>query len=181
MADSQETAILAAGCFWCIEPVFQQINGVYKVISGYTGGYIEEPSYELVCSGNTGHTEAIQILFDKNQVTYEQLLLLFFSIHDPTTLNRQGADIGTQYRSGIFYNSDEQRLDATNLVKSLTENNIWNSPIVTEITEYKKFYKAEEYHQNFYIKNPESQYCKLMIEPKIKKIKEKFPQLLKVV
>ena len=181
MNDIQETSILAAGCFWCIEPIFQQINGVDKVISGYTGGDIKDPSYELVCSGTSGHTEAIKIWFDKNQVTYEQLLLLFFSIHDPTTLNRQGPDIGTQYRSGIFYNSNEQKLEATNMINILTENNIWNSPIVTEITEYKNFYKAEEYHQNFYIKNPESQYCKLMIEPKITKIKQKFPQLLKIL
>ena len=181
MNDIQETAILAAGCFWCIEPIFQQINGVDNVISGYTGGDIKDPSYELVCSGTSGHTEAIKIWFDKKQVTYEQLLLLFFSIHDPTTLNRQGPDIGTQYRSGIFYNSNEQKLEATNMINILTENNIWNSPIVTEITEYKNFYQAEEYHQNFYIKNPESQYCKLMIEPKITKIKQKFPQLLKIL
>ena len=181
MANSEKTAILAGGCFWCIEPIFEQINGVNKVISGYTGGHIENPSYELVCSENTGHAEAIKIWFEESIVSYEQILLLFFSIHDPTTLNKQGPDIGTQYRSGIFYNSENQKQDAINIIKLLTKNNIWNTPIITEVTEYKNFFTAEEDHQNFYSKNPESQYCKLMIEPKISKIKQKFPQLIKLI
>ena len=181
MPDREKTAVLAGGCFWCIEPVFKQINGVNKVISGYTGGHIENPSYELVCSENSGHAEAIKIWFEESIVSYENLLLLFFSIHDPTTLNKQGADVGTQYRSGIFYNSENQKKDAINLIDLLNKNKIWNNPIITEVTEYIDFFAAEEYHQNFYSKNSNSQYCKLMIEPKLSKIKQKFPQLIKLI
>ena len=151
MNSNENIAVFAGGCFWCIEPIFDQINGVNKVISGYTGGHVENPSYELVCSGNSGHTEAVKIWFNKNEISYNQLLLLFFSIHDPTTLNKQGPDIGTQYRSGIFYNSDEQKLEATNLIKILNEQDIWDNPIITEVTEYSNFFDLTYYTYTPYI------------------------------
>ena len=179
MNDIQETAILAAGCFWCIEPIFQQINGVDKVISGYTGGDIKDPSYELVCSGTSGHTEAIKIWFDKKQVTYEQLLLLFFSIHDPTTLNRQGADVGTQYRSIILYHDLEQKKIAEDILKKLDSSGSWNSPIVTQIEKFDSFYSAEDYHQNYYELNPNNTYCSYVISPKVNKFKKVFSEYLK--
>lgn len=162
-----EIATLAAGCFWCYEPIFQKIDGVEKIAVGYSGGHTENPTYETVCDGNTGHAEAFQIEFDNSKVSFEGLLEIFFKMHDPTTLNRQGNDVGTQYRSAIFYHSDEQKNTAEEVIKRFA--NDFTDPIVTEVVEFKKFWSAEDYHQDFYNKNRNYPYCKLVIEPKIMK------------
>ena len=164
-----EKATLAAGCFWCVEAVFQRINGVKSVMSGYTGGKVHNPTYKDVCTGDTGHAEAIQITFDPNQVSYEQLLEIFWAAHNPTLLDRQGTDIGTQYRSAIFYNDEEQKKIAMKSKSNIQKN--YTRFIVTEIRPLTEFYKAEDNHQNYYNNNKNGQYCKLVILPKLKKLK----------
>lgn len=174
-----ETATFAGGCFWCVEAVFKQIEGVVKVESGYTGGNIENPTYEQVCSGNTGYAEAVQITFDSKILSYENLLDIFWQLHNPTTLNRQGSDIGTQYRSEIFYHNQKQKEKAEKSKKILEESNVWENKIVTKITPSSKFYKAEEYHQDYYSRNTNQPYCSIVILPKLKKVKKEFQHLLK--
>ena len=168
-----DIAVFGAGCFWCIEAIFSQLNGVIDLSVGYTGGYTKDPSYEEVCSGKTGHAEVLKITFDTNLISYEELLKVFWETHDPTTLNRQGNDIGTQYRSSIFYNSNKQKEIANSYKKQLEESKIYKKPIVTEIQKLEIYYEAEDYHQNYYSNNKEQPYCRLVIKPKIKKFKEK--------
>ncbi|MDH7603571.1 MAG: peptide-methionine (S)-S-oxide reductase MsrA [Melioribacter sp.] len=174
-----EIATLGEGCFWCSEAIFQRIKGVIKVESGYSGGNFPNPSYEDVCTGKTGHAEVVQITFDPSIISYKELLEIFFSTHDPTTLNRQGADVGTQYRSVIFYHNDEQRKIAEKLKEELNKSKIWENPIVTEISPFKNFYKAEDYHQNYYNNNSYQPYCSFVISPKLEKLKKYFKNKLK--
>ena len=169
-----ETATLAGGCFWCLEAVYDQVSGVKDVVSGYTGGYVPNPTYRRVWDGNTGHAEAVQIQFDPEQISYRELLEIFFSIHDPTTLNRQGADVGTQYRSAIFYHSEEQRQVAEQLVRELTEQQVFRDPIVTQIVPATTFYPAEEYHQEYFARNPYQPYCQFVVAPKVAKFQKLF-------
>lgn len=172
-----EVATLGGGCFWCMEAVFQELKGVLKVESGFSGGHVANPTYREVCSGLTGHAEVAEITFDPAVISYKEVLEVFFTVHDPTTLNRQGADAGTQYRSAIFYHSEAQRQTAEEVKKEAQE--IWGSPIVTEITPFDAFYKAENYHQNYYQDNPDQPYCTVVIAPKVKKFREKFRDKLK--
>ncbi|WP_322488607.1 peptide-methionine (S)-S-oxide reductase MsrA [Chloroflexus sp.] len=169
-----ETATLAGGCFWCLEAVYDQVIGVQDVVSGYTGGHVPNPTYRQVCDGNTGHAEAVQIRFDPSQISYRELLEIFFSIHDPTTLNRQGADVGTQYRSAIFYHSDEQRQIAEQLVREWSEQRVFRDPIVTEIVPATTFYPAEDYHQEYFARNPYQPYCQFVVAPKVAKFHKLF-------
>lgn len=169
-----ETATLAGGCFWCLEAVYDQVIGVQDVVSGYTGGHVHNPTYRQVCDGDTGHAEAVQIRFDPSQIGYRELLEIFFSIHDPTTLNRQGADVGTQYRSAIFYHSDEQRQIAEQLVRELSEQQVFRNPIVTEIVPATTFYPAEDYHQEYFARNPFQPYCQFVVAPKVAKFHKLF-------
>ncbi|MEN1786060.1 MAG: peptide-methionine (S)-S-oxide reductase MsrA [Bacteroidota bacterium] len=169
-----ETAIFANGCFWCTEAVFQRVNGVKEVLSGYTGGTIKNPAYREVCSGRTGHAEAVKVIFDPQVVTYEALLELFFGTHDPTTLNRQGNDVGTQYRSGIFYTSEEQRLAAIDYIERLEKAKVFGNPIVTEVTTEHPFYPAEQEHHNYYNDHGSQPYCQMVIRPKIEKLNQHF-------
>lgn len=169
-----KTATFAAGCFWCVEAVFQQLKGVASVVSGYTGGNTDNPTYKDVSTGRTGHAEACQIEFDPEQITYEELLEVFFETHDPTTLNRQGNDIGTQYRSAIFYHDDAQKKAAEQIKTKVDESGDWKSPVVTEIVPFTKFYRAEDYHQNYYKNNPSQQYCRYVIRPKLDKFEKVF-------
>lgn len=172
-----ETATLGGGCFWCTEAIFKRLKGVKSVMSGYAGGSGGEnsvPSYEQVSSGRTGHLEAIQIEFDPNIISYEKTLEVFFATHDPTTLNRQGQDVGTQYRSAIFYHSEDQKKIAEKIKSNIENSGMYKDPIVTEIVPFTNFYKAEEYHQNFYDKNKSYPYCQIIINPKIKKLLEEF-------
>jgi peptide-methionine (S)-S-oxide reductase len=177
--DSLEVATLGAGCFWCVEAIFQDIKGVKKVESGYSGGSIKNPSYKEVCNGTTGHAEVVQVTFDPKEVAFSSVLEVFFSTHDPTTLNRQGADVGTQYRSAIFYHSEEQRKVAELAKEAAQASGDWSNPIVTEISAYSNFYKAEDYHQDYYNQNGTQPYCQIVITPKIDKFKKKFEALLK--
>lgn len=174
-----EIATFGSGCFWCTEAVFQRMKGVEKVVSGYSGGHVENPTYQQVCGGNTGHAEVVQIHYDPSQISYEQLLEVFWKTHDPTTLNRQGNDAGTQYRSAVFYHNDEQKRLAEGYKTKLEEAKIWDDPIVTEITAFKNFYSAEDYHQNYYNENSTQPYCTFVIRPKIKKLEEVFREKLK--
>ncbi len=174
-----EIATFGSGCFWCTEAIFERVSGVIKVVSGYSGGTTENPTYKEVCTGTTGHAECTQIYFDPNVVTYDELLEIFWKTHDPTTLNRQGNDVGTQYRSVIFYHNAEQKQKAEYYKKKLEEEKIWNKPIVTEITEFKKFFPAEDYHQNYYENNPYQGYCDFVITPKIEKFEKIFKDKLK--
>ena len=174
-----EVATLGAGCFWCVEAIYQRLNGVEKVESGYSGGTVKNPTYEQVCTGKTGHAEVIQVTFDPALLSYKTLLEVFFKTHDPTTLNRQGADAGTQYRSVIFYHSEEQRKIAEQVKKETDAAKIWDDPIVTEIAPYSSFYKAENYHQNYYNENSYKPYCMAVINPKLSKFRKEFRNLLK--
>jgi peptide-methionine (S)-S-oxide reductase len=171
---SMETATLAAGCFWCVEAVFQQLKGVASVISGYTGGNTSNPTYNDVLTGKTGHAEACQIEYDPEQITFEDILEVFFETHDPTTLDRQGNDIGTQYRSAIFYHSDTQKDEAERFKTRIDASGTWKSPVVTEIVPFTKFYQAEDYHQNYFRNNPNQQYCRYVIRPKLEKFEKVF-------
>ena len=174
-----ETATFGAGCFWCTEAIFQSLKGVSNVSSGYMGGHINNPTYEQVCSGNTGHAEVIQVDFDPNVITYEELLLIFFKTHNPTTLNRQGNDIGTQYRSVVFFHSQEQKEKANKMIDELTRELVYDSPIVTEVSPVSDFYKAEDYHQNYFNQNSGQPYCTFVIQPKLIKFGEKFKEKIK--
>jgi peptide-methionine (S)-S-oxide reductase len=177
--EKYKTATFGSGCFWCTEAVFQRLKGVEKVVPGYSGGSREKPSYEQVCSGATGHAEVEQITYDPNIISFDELLEVFWQTHDPTTLNRQGNDIGTQYRSVIFYHDDEQRRLAEEYKKKLDAAGIFNNPIVTEISPLKNFYKAEDYHQNYYNNNSSQPYCSFVITPKVEKLKNAFKSRLK--
>ena len=179
MSEELETITLGAGCFWCIEAVFQNLKGVQSVVSGYTGGQVENPTYEQICTGTTGHAEVAQIIFDPAVISFEDLLYVFWRTHDPTTLNRQGADVGTQYRSAIFYDSEEQKEIAEKSKAKTGASDLWPDPIVTEISQLDKFYNAEEYHQDYYKLNPNQPYCRLVIDPKIRKLKKEFSNKLK--
>lgn len=179
MKDNLQVATFAGGCFWCTETVFMRLEGVHKVVSGYTGGHIKNPAYREVCSGRTGHAEAVQIFYDENLITYKELLEIFFATHDPTTLNRQGNDIGTQYRSEIFYHDESQRKLAEDFIVYLENEQIFNDPVVTKVTPFEVFYNAEEYHQNYYNQNSEQSYCQFVINPKLKKFKATFSNKLK--
>jgi peptide-methionine (S)-S-oxide reductase len=179
LSPGREQATLAGGCFWCLEAVFLELKGVEKVVSGYSGGVVENPSYREVSTGATGYAEVVQILFTPEEISYNDILNVFFTIHDPTTLNRQGADVGTQYRSAIFYHSDEQKKIAENVVQELDRSNIWKNPIVTEITLFQNFYPAEDYHQDYYMQNSDEPYCRLVIEPKLAKLRKHFIDQLK--
>lgn len=174
-----ETAIFAGGCFWCTEAFFTDLKGVEKVTSGYIGGKTENPTYREVCTGDTGHAEAIKIEFNPDEVAYEDLLEIFFATHDPTTLNRQGADVGTQYRSEIFYTSEAQKLAAENFIKLLTDQNIYDKKIVTKVSKASVFYPAEDYHQDYYAQNPNQPYCAAVITPKLDKLKKNYKSKLK--
>lgn len=169
-----ETATLAGGCFWCTEAIFKRLKGVISVTSGYAGGKVENPSYEQVCSGETGHAEAIQIEFDSKQISYERLLEVFFHLHDPTTLNQQGGDVGAQYRSAIFYHSDGQKKTAEKVKEKIESQRTYSNRIVTEITPFANFYAAEDYHQDYYAKNKSAPYCRLIIDPKIAKLMKEY-------
>lgn len=179
-AKGTQTAILAGGCFWCVEAVFQQIEGVEKVVSGYSGGDAASAHYEIVSTGKTGHAEAVQVTFDPHKISYGQVLKVFFDVaHDPTQLNRQGADVGPQYRSAIFYNSPEQKRIAEAYIKQLDQAKVFHSPIVTQVVELKAFYAAEGYHQNYCNRNPRNPYVQSVAMPKVEKVKEKIPELAK--
>lgn len=174
-----EKATLAGGCFWCTEAIYEQVKGIHLVESGYIGGNVANPSYELVCSGTTGHAEAVQITYDPSVISYDEILKIFFATHDPTTLNQQGADIGTQYRSAIFWHTQDQKKSATDLVTELTKSNAWRNPIVTEIVALSTFFKAEDYHQGFYQQNSEQMYCQVVITPKMEKFSIEYKEYLK--
>jgi peptide-methionine (S)-S-oxide reductase len=178
-AEDMEQATFGAGCFWCIEAIFEQIDGVNTVKSGYMGGDPERTTYDDICTGTSGHAEVIHVLYNPEAVSYTQLLEVFFSIHNPTTLNKQGYDVGTQYRSAIFYHSDDQRSTAAHVIAKLTADQIWDDPIVTEITLADSFYSAEIYHQHYFESNKEQPYCNLVIKPKVEKFKKVFSNLLK--
>ena len=174
-----EVAILAGGCFWCLEAVFDELKGVESVESGYSGGHVPDPSYALVCAGDTGHAEVVQVTFDPQVLSYHDLLKVFFSIHDPTTLNRQGNDIGTQYRSAIYYKTAEQKAEAEQVIREIKDAALWDAPIVTEVTAFDNFYMAEDYHQEYFKKNPFQGYCRAIIAPKVAKFRQKFVEQLK--
>ena len=174
-----ELATFGSGCFWCTEAVFQRMKGVEKVVSGYSGGHVENPTYRQVCAGDTGHAEVIQVHYDPSQVSYEQLLEVFWKTHDPTTPNRQGNDHGPQYRSVIFYHNDDQKRLAEGYKQKLEVEKIWEDPIVTEISPFTNFYSAEDYHQNYYNENGAQPYCSFVIRPKIEKIQKIFSERLK--
>jgi peptide-methionine (S)-S-oxide reductase len=178
-ASDRELATLAGGCFWCLEAVFEQLQGVDKVESGYAGGQPDRATYKQVCEGDTGHAEVVQITFDPKVITYRDLLEVFFVIHDPTTLNRQGADVGTQYRSAVFYHSPEQEKAARDVIASLTDEKVFANPIVTEVVPLDKFFKAEDYHQGYFRANPNQPYCAAVVGPKVAKFRQKFMNKLK--
>lgn len=172
-------ATLAGGCFWCLEAVYNQLRGVQSVESGYAGGHIPNPNYQQVCMGSTGHAEVVQVRFDPGVITFRDLLEIFFTIHDPTTLNRQGADVGTQYRSAIFYHTPEQRAEAEQIINEMNAEKVWDAPIVTEVVPLEKFYKAEDYHQEYYQNNASQPYCQVVIAPKVAKFRQKYLEKLK--
>lgn len=173
-ADNIQIATLGAGCFWCVEAIFDDLKGVIDVVSGYSGGERENPTYQEICTGSTGHAEVIQVKFNPEEISFKEILLIFFSVHDPTTLNQQGNDIGTQYRSAIFFHSEEQRRVAQNVIVEIENSGIWGKPIVTEITEFQKFYSAEDYHQEYFANNPNQPYCSAVVAPKVAKFRKNF-------
>ncbi len=174
-----EVATLAGGCFWCLQPVFEELRGVERVECGYSGGDVPHPTYEDVCTGTTGHAEAVQVTFDPVVISFGDLLQVFFSVHDPTTLNRQGADVGTQYRSAIFYHTPDQKATAALILRELDVEKRWRDPIVTEVALFTAFYRAEEYHQEYFRKNPWQGYCRVVIAPKVAKFRKNFKEQLK--
>ena len=176
---TREVATLGGGCFWCLEAVFVELQGVEKVESGYAGGAVHNPTYRDVCSGGTGHAEVVQITFDPTVITFRELLEVFFTIHDPTTLNRQGADVGTQYRSVIYYHSTDQKTVAEQVMREVEGTGVWPGPIVTQLQPAPPFYKAEDYHQDYYAQNPDQPYCRVVVEPKVAKLRKKFVEKLK--
>ena len=179
MEQREELATLAGGCFWCLEAVFADLRGVSRVVSGYAGGDVPNPTYKAVCSGTTGHAEVVQVTYDPQVVSFAELLEVFFTIHDPTTLNRQGGDIGTQYRSAVFYHSPEQKEIAERLISEFDAQHIWDAPIVTEVSPLTVFYPAEDYHQEYYQNNQNQPYCRAVIAPKVSKFRQKYLEKLK--
>ncbi len=177
MATTQ-TATLAGGCFWCIESAFNSVKGVEKALSGYAGGEHQDPTYESVCSGNTGHAEVVQITFDPGEISYREILEIFFALHDPTQVNRQGNDVGPQYRSAIFYHDDAQRAAAHAIIKEIEDEQIWPDPVVTEVVPIHNYHEAEDYHQNYFKNNPQNQYCQMVVAPKLAKFKKTFARRL---
>jgi peptide-methionine (S)-S-oxide reductase len=181
IADQTDTATFGTGCFWCTEAIFQELNGVLNVTSGYSGGSTRNPTYKEVCSGETGHAECVQVVYEPGKISYDDLLQVFFEVHDPTSLNRQGADIGTQYRSAIFYHNDEQKQKAEYYKNELNKSGAYDKPIVTEITAFTKFYPAEDYHQEYYDNNKNTNpYCSVVIRPKLEKFEKVFAKKLKI-
>ncbi|OOG71496.1 peptide-methionine (S)-S-oxide reductase [Flavobacterium sp. A45] len=176
---NMETITLGGGCYWCVEAVYENLKGVKSVVSGFSGGKTLNPSYEEVCSGTTGHAEVVQISFDKNVTSLDEIFKVFFTVHDPTTLNRQGADKGTQYRSVIFYNDEEQKKEAQSIIAELKNAKVYENPIVTTLEPFTKFYKAEDYHQNYYANNKSQPYCQMVIQPKLEKFEKVFKDKLK--
>ncbi|PXY42039.1 peptide-methionine (S)-S-oxide reductase [Flavobacterium cheongpyeongense] len=174
-----ETITLGGGCYWCVEAVYENLDGIKSVVSGFSGGKTVNPTYDEVCTGTTGHAEVVQITYDKNTTDINEIFKVFFTVHDPTTLNRQGADIGTQYRSVIFYINEEQRKAAQNIIAELDKAKVYDSPIVTKVAPFTKFYKAENYHQNYFANNKNQPYCKMVIQPKIEKFEKVFKNKLK--
>jgi peptide-methionine (S)-S-oxide reductase len=174
-----EIATMGGGCFWCLEPVFAELQGVLDVVVGYAGGSLPDPSYRQVCDGNTGHAEVVQVTFDPSLIPYRDLLEVFFSVHDPTTPNRQGNDVGPQYRSIILYHSEQQKEAALELIRELERAGAWNAPLVTQVEEFKVFYPAEDYHQEYFKKNPWQGYCQVIIKPKVAKFQQKYRERLK--
>ncbi len=178
-SNNSETATLGAGCFWCVEAVFDDLQGVTDVVSGYSGGHKENPTYQEVCAEMTGHAEVVQVTFDPEVLSYRDLLRVFFSVHDPTTLNRQGNDIGTSYRSAIFYHSEEQKKTAEEVIDEVTKEGVYDDPIVTEVAAFDKFWPAEDYHQEYFTNNPNQPYCAAVVAPKVAKFRQKFADRLK--
>jgi peptide-methionine (S)-S-oxide reductase len=174
-----EVATLGGGCFWCIEAAFNEIRGVVNVESGYAGGDLASPTYEQVCTGTTGHAEVVQVTFDPDIISFKEILQIFFTAHDPTTLNRQGADVGHQYRSVIFYNNEKQKEIAEKVIDELNATKVWDDPIVTQVEPLKNFYKAGEYHRRYFNRHPEAPYCRIVIAPKIAKLRKKYREKLK--
>lgn len=179
MPDATELATIGGGCYWCLEACFENLVGVSKCVSGFSGGAVENPTYRAVCNGTTGHAEVIQVTFDPAAITFSQLLEAFFALHDPTTLNRQGADVGTQYRSAIFYHSPEQKRAAEELIAKLNAEKVWPNPIVTQVAPFERFYAADEYHQGYYRANPSQPYCVAVVSPKVQKMRQKFAKWLR--
>jgi peptide-methionine (S)-S-oxide reductase len=175
----EEMATLAGGCFWCLEAIFDDLLGVEDVVSGYSGGTVPYPTYEQVCTGTTGHAEVVQIRFNPRKISFREILEVFFTIHDPTTLNRQGADVGTQYRSAIFYHDLQQKTTAEQVIQEFQEKAIWENPIVTELVPFSLFYPAEEYHQEYFAHHPDQPYCRIVVEPKVAKFRKHFLNRLK--
>lgn len=176
---SIDTVTLGGGCFWCVDAVYERLDGVVNVLSGYSGGTVKNPTYSEVCTGLTGHAEVVQIAYDTTKISLDEILKVFFTVHDPTTLNRQGADVGTQYRSVIFYRNDRQREIAKSIIDALDNNNVYSKPIVTQLVPFTAFYKAEDYHQEYYDKNRNAPYCQLVIQPKLEKFEKVFKDRLK--
>jgi peptide-methionine (S)-S-oxide reductase len=174
-----EKATFGGGCFWCVEAVFQRVEGVQQVVSGYAGGHVKNPSYQQICNGTTGHAEVVQITYDPAVIPFSELLAIFFTTHDPTTLNRQGNDIGTQYRSVIFYHNEEQAQQARELIQTLNASGEWSAPLVTELSPLPEFYPAEQYHQNYFNDNREQPYCMFVVKPKVDKLKKVYADKLK--
>jgi len=174
-----EGATLAGGCFWCLEAIFKEVGGVEKVTSGYTGGTTTNPTYQEVCTGTTGHAEAVQVTFNPGKISYREILQIFFSVHDPTTLNRQGGDVGTQYRSAIFYHDDRQRTTAEALAGELNEAQLWKRPIATQIKPLDRFYPAEDYHREYFLRHPQQSYCQAVISPKVNKVRKQWAKRVK--
>lgn len=179
MSETREVATLGGGCFWCLEAVYDDLRGVTDVVSGYTGGQVPNPSYEAVCNGTTGHAEVVRITYDPAEASFRDLLDVFFTIHDPTTLNRQGADVGTQYRSAVFYHDDEQKRVAEEAIRDLEAQGVWNAPVVTTLEPLAEFYPAESYHQEYFARNPRAGYCQVVIEPKVSKFRKQYLSRLK--
>jgi peptide-methionine (S)-S-oxide reductase len=179
MSPDAEAITLGGGCFWCMEAIFEELKGVSRVESGYSGGTVANPTYEQVCAGSTGHAEVVQVTFDPRVISLKDILRIFFTVHDPTTLNRQGPDVGTQYRSVIFYRNMEQKKVAEEVISEINASHIWDAPIITEVTPFRAFYKAEKYHQEYYRLNPNQLYCRLVIAPKVAKFREEFRSRLK--
>ena len=179
MSKTMETATLGGGCFWCVEAIYQDVIGVHKVVSGYAGGTVENPTYEEVCSGTTGHAEVVQIVFDPTVISFEEILFIFWRTHDPTTLNRQGNDVGTQYRSVIFYHDEQQKKIAERSMAETDASNLWPDPVVTEVAPLPIFYEGEEYHQNYFVENPYQPYCIFVINPKVQKFRKSFRNKLR--
>ena len=177
----KEIATLGGGCFWCLQPAFQDLQGVEKVEVGYSGGTVANPAYQQVCTGTTGHAEVVQVTFSPDVISYDEILEAFFAIHDPTTRNRQGADVGTQYRSVIFYHDESQKKAAEQIIRRIDAEKIWSAPVVTQVVPFQAFYRAEEYHQNYFENNPDQGYCRVTVAPKVAKFRKKYATRLKTV